>query len=92
MNRKCIGFEVHREYISMFEERIAKTTKNAITKLTIDKNEYSNMTENEIQNKIQKKPKKHLLQLLNNENQYKQYSKTQLVNAVYSLYFMNTTG
>ena len=94
LNRKSIGFEIHMEYIKIFEDRI----KNIITsttapqnilknKLVIVKEDYIGLTEPQISQKIQKFPKKYLFQLLDNNNKYKNYSKPQLAELIYSLNF-----
>ena len=92
LNRKCIGFEIHKDYIILFENRIKYIEKNnnIITEIKIDKNDYKNLNETEIKNKLQKFPKKHLYQILNNDK-YKSYSKIKLSELIYSLHFMNST-
>lgn len=96
LNRKSIGFEIHKDYIAMFENRVATITKNEATTLTttisINKDEYTNLNEEQIKKKINKFPKKHLYQLVNNESKYKGYSKQQLLELIYTLHFVNTAG
>lgn len=93
LNRKSIGFEIHKEYINIFENRIKKITKQPInqTTISINKNDYKNLNEEEIKKKIKKFNKKYLNQLLNNDYKYKCYSKDKLINVIYELHFMNTT-
>jgi len=64
---------------------------NIITEITIDKKEYINLYEIQIKKKIQKLPKKHLFQLVENDEKSKSYSKIKLVDLIYSLYFVNST-
>jgi DNA modification methylase len=88
LNRKSIGFEIHKEYIKLFEDRIKTIKKHSInTELLIDKKDYIGLSEIEIKNNLEKLSKKHLYQLLFNDNKYKNYSKAELVNTIYSLNF-----
>lgn len=94
LNRKSIGFEIHNEYIKMFENRIKTIVKNSIlqkNQLVINKKDYEDLTELQIKQKIHKFPKKYLFQLLNNDNKYKSFPKKQLIDSIYELNFMNTT-
>lgn len=93
LNRKSIGFEIHKEYIKIFENRIKSIKKNTNikTEIMINKEEYINLSEEEIKKKIQKFSKKYLFQLTNNNNKYKSYSKEKLTNLIYSLNFVNST-
>ena len=59
------------------------------TQISINKEEYVNLNEEQIKKKIQKFPKKHLYQLVNNDCKYKSYSKEQFINLIYTLHFMN---
>jgi DNA modification methylase len=95
LNRKSIGFEIHKKYIELFETRIKtieKNTKIIKTQLVLNKEEYVDLTEIQIKKKLQKFPKKHIFQLLNNNSKYKSYSKIQLGDLLYSLHFVNATG
>lgn len=59
MNRKCIGFEIHSEYIAIFEERMKTITPQYIEEqLSIDVHEYEGMNETQIRQKLSKFPKK----------------------------------
>jgi len=93
LNRKSIGFEIHREYIDLFECRIKTITKHNTTQTTIsiNKDEYLNLKDYQIKQKLNKFNKKYLQQLLNNDCKYKGYSKDNLINVIYELNFMNTT-
>jgi DNA modification methylase len=93
LNRKSIGFEIHRKYIDIFENRIKATTKHTTTQTTIsiNKDEYLNLKDYQIKQKINKFNKKYLHQLLNNDSKYKGYSKDNLINVIYELNFINTT-
>jgi DNA modification methylase len=91
MNRKSIGFELHKDYMILFENRIKTIKKISQTQISINKDEYENLNEEQIKKKIQKYPKKHLYELVNNDCKYKSYSKTQFVNLIYTLHFVNAT-
>jgi DNA modification methylase len=47
LNRKSIGFEIHRDYINIFENRILTITKNTTTQsiISINKNDYLKIKE-----------------------------------------------
>jgi len=92
LNRKSIGFEIHKEYIKIFENRIKSIKKNTNikTEIMINKEEYINLNEEEIKKKLQKFPKKYLFQLINNNNEYKNYSKEKLANLIYTLNFVKS--
>ena len=63
LNRKCAGFEIHIEYIKLFEDRIKmieKNTNNGSMQLIIKKEEYIGLNEIQIKDKLQKYQKKHL--------------------------------
>jgi DNA modification methylase len=92
LNRKCVGFEIHKEYIDMFEDKIKNIQKKDIlTEIIINKNDYTGLNECEIKKILQKFSKKHLYKLLNNDVKYKNESKEQLINTIYMLNFINTT-
>jgi len=94
LNRKSIGFEIHKDYITMFENRIkniAKNDNNIQKQIVINKEEYTGLNQQEIKKKMGKFSKKHLYQFVNNDLKYKNYSKEQLVNLIYMLHFINTT-
>lgn len=92
LNRKSIGFEIHKEYIKIFENRIKsiKKSTNIKTEIMINKEEYINLSEEEIKKKLQKFPKKYLFQVINNNNEYKNYSKEKLANLIYTLNFVKS--
>ena len=58
--------------------------------ISINKNDYDNLNEDQIKKKISKFNKKYLFQLVNNDSKYKSYSKEKLVNVIYELNFMNS--
>ena len=93
LNRKCIGFEIHPEYIKIFEDRIKDTQRKftVINNISINKDDYLGLNETEIKLKLHKYPKKHLLELLEKDNKYKKFGKNDLIAAVYTLHFMNST-
>jgi DNA modification methylase len=93
LDRKSIGFEIHKDYIDMFETRVKTVTKSTTTQTTqisIDKDEYAGLNEEQIRKKLNKFPKKHLYQLVDNDCKYKSYSKEQLIELIYELHFVNT--
>ena len=93
LNRKSIGFEIHKEYINIFEERIKKTSKTTNNHLTIsfNKDDYIHLNEEEIKKKLNKFNKKYLYELVNNNPEYKKYSKEKIINLIYELNFVNTS-
>jgi len=91
LNRKSIGFEIHKDYITIFENRIKNITKQSTNQsISINKDEYVNLNEDQIKKKINKFNKKHLYQLVNNDCNYKSYSKDKLINLIYVSNFMNS--
>ena len=95
LNRKCIGFEIHKEYIDIFTNRMKSVTKNTLTvqnNIVLRKEDYDGLTEAQIKKKLQKFPKKHLFKLLDNDNKYKSYSKVKLIETLYTSGFVNPTG
>ena len=95
LNRKCIGFEIHKEYIDIFTNRMKSVTKNTLTvqnNIILKKEDYDGLTEAQIKKKLQKFPKKHLFKLLDNDNKYKSYSKVKLIETLYTSGFMDPTG
>lgn len=93
LNRKSIGFEIHKEYVDMFENRIATITKKAInqTVISINKDEYVDLNEEDIKKKLDKFNKKYLYQLANNDCKYKSFSKNNLIDVIYASHFVNAT-
>jgi DNA modification methylase len=91
LNRKSIGFEIHKDYINIFEDRIKTAQKNSTTPsaISINKDEYANLNEDQCKKKLNKHNKKYLYQLANNDSKYKNYSKDQLVDLIYKLNFMD---
>ena len=92
LNRKSIGFEIHKDYINIFENRIKTAAKNSTNPsvISINKDEYANLNEDQTKKKLNKHNKKYLYQLANNDSKYKNYSKDQLVDLIYKLNFMDT--
>jgi DNA modification methylase len=91
LNRKSIGFEIHKDYITIFENRIKNITKQSTNQsISINKDDYVNLNEDQIKKKINKFNKKHLYQLVNNDCKYKSYSKDKLINLIYVSNFMNS--
>lgn len=94
LNRKSIGFEIHKKYIDLFEDRMKTVTKNTInvqSQITINKDDYTDLNIDQIKNKLGKFSKKYLFQVVNNDSKYKNYSKTDLIQLVYTLNFVDAT-
>ena len=65
LNRKCIGFEIHSEYIDMFKKCIDKVTQQQMKSvLTLDRSEFSGLTKDACITRLMKLPKKVLLDIL----------------------------
>ena len=92
LNRKSIGFEIHKDYIDIFENRIKTIIKNNTqANIAIDKDEYLDLNEEQIKKKLNKCSKKHLYQLVNNDCKYKSFSKDKIVDLIHQLNFMDAT-
>ncbi len=93
LNRKCIGFETHQEYIDLFEKRMTTVSKTTglKTDIVLRAEDFAGLDIDTIKQKINKRPKKCLLQILKNDDKYKAFSKTQLTDAIYSLLFVDAT-
>lgn len=93
LNRKSIGFEIHKEYIDIFEHRIKKISKtiNQST-IKIDKKDYINLNKEEIIKKLNKFNKLYLYELLSDINIKKSISKFHLVNKIYQLKFTDISS
>ena len=88
LNRKSIGFEIHKEYIDMFENRIKSVNKNPLTnKIVLNKDDYLNLNNDQIKKILSKHPKKHLHQILENNKNYKNHSKEDLIKEIMKLNF-----
>lgn len=89
LHRKCIGFEIHMEYLLLFESRITEIQRqNTLkTEITLQMDDYKNLNEMEIKKKLNKYNKKYLFQLVEKDKKYKHFSKEQLVNELYTLRF-----
>jgi DNA modification methylase len=65
LNRKCIGFEIHSEYIDMFRKSIDKVTQQQMKSvLTLDRSEFSGLAKDACITRLMKLPKKVLLDIL----------------------------
>ena len=86
--RKCIGFEIHSNYIDIYISKIknVKSIKMQNT-LIIDKNDFINLNKDECIIKLMKNPKKMLFDILINKNKKIKYntSKKDLVEHIYNL-------
>jgi DNA modification methylase len=93
LNRKSIGFEIHKDYIDMFEKRIKKVTKEVVQQktITIHKDDYADMNEEQIKSKLSKFNKKYLYQIVNNDPKHKNDSKNKLIDLIYDLHFVDAT-
>jgi len=93
LNRKSIGYELHSEYIKLFEERILKVQKVSVSsKISINKEDYKDMTKEAIVKKLAKHSKKYLLSICPSSSlQDTQLSKVELVDAIYKSLFVNPT-
>lgn len=91
LNRKGIGFEIHREYIGIFENRIKNVNKETYnSSIIFNKDEYKNFDKEQIIKKLNSYDKKHLFKILQNNYEYKSFTKDKLVDLIYELHFMNT--
>ena len=61
------------------------------TTISINKNDYTDLNEEQIKKKLNKFNKKYLYQLVNNDCKYKCCSKDKLIHIIYELNFMNAT-
>ena len=92
LNRKSIVFEIHKDYMDIFENRIKTTIKNNTQpNIAIDKDEYINLNEEQIKKKLNKCSKKYLYHLVNNDCKYKSFSKEKIVDLIHQLNFVDAT-
>ena len=99
LNRRSIGYEIHMDYIKIFEERIKnikKVAMNERSSISIKKEDYEDLNEEEIRKKLKKYNKKHLNEVINNGmnvkmSKYKSCSKEKLIDIIYELNFKETT-
>ena len=83
LNRNSIGFEIHKEYIDLFEERMKNVLPNNLIKtIEFNADDYSGLTKEQTIKKLSKFSKKYLLTLLPR----KKISKAELVNQIYEFY------
>ena len=67
-NRKCIGFEIHKEYIELFEKDIINVVPDKlINSLTFNMEEYKDLSKDDCIKKFMKNPKKLLFDMVNNK-------------------------
>lgn len=90
-NRKCIGFEIHSEYIELCKKRLIDTVakQTLIESITLNKDEYKGLTQEETIKRLSKFSKKHLLAL--SKTKTSNVKKTVLVDLVYNSYFVDST-
>jgi len=92
LNRKSIGFEIHKDYIKLFEERIKSVVPHKlINVISFNINDYKDMTKEMIIKKLLKFSKKHLIALVANPVVVKSLKKDELVKHIYTSRFVNTT-
>lgn len=90
-NRKCIGFEIHSEYIEMFKKEITKVvSRKTKDTLEINKEEYVNLSKDDCIIKLKKHPKKMLYNIVKNTNTHVKptVSKDELAEKLYETLHM----
>ena len=66
-NRKCIGFEIHENYIELFKKDINTIIPNKlIENLTLDKKDFEDLSKEDCIKKMMKNPKKMIFDILVN--------------------------
>ena len=85
LNRKCIGFEIHSNYIDLVKSRLHNIKPNKLeTKVTLNENEYKNLSKQELKKKLNKFSKNFLIEIAKQKNIYnKGDSKVELVDVIY---------
>lgn len=89
-NRKCIGFEIHKEYIDIFISKIKNIVPNKlIDSIEIDISEFSELSKDDIINKLMKNPKNMLFEFLKEKKSdiKNDISKKDIVQKVYDYLF-----
>lgn len=92
-NRKCIGFEIHKEYIDLFMTRLKKIVSiTPASKIELDISQYNGLSKEEAIKKLSKNPKKMLFDILkNNDPTVKNtVAKTEIANTLYELLIKKT--
>jgi DNA modification methylase len=87
-NRKCIGFEIHKDYIDLFKKDIINIIPIDFKKsIEINKKDYENLTNDEAIIKLMKNPKKLLYDIVkkNNPEIKRDLSKKYLAEQVYKI-------
>jgi DNA modification methylase len=87
LNRKCIGFEIHSEYIDMFRKSIDKVTQRRMKSvLTLDRSEFSGLAKDACITRLMKLPKKVLLDILKTSGSVikSTVSKTDISHVIYN--------
>ena len=90
-NRKCIGYEIHKDYIDIFITRIKNVSPlKLVNVVEIDIEQYTGLNKEDIIHKLMKNPKKMLIEVAknNNEEVKNNASKIQIANKVYELLFI----
>ena len=85
-NRKCIGFEIHSEYIEMFKKEITRIIPHQLKiALELDIQEYTNLSKEEGLKKLMKNPKKMLFDIIRkiNSDVKQDVCKTYLADQIY---------
>jgi len=87
-NRKCIGFEIHSEYIEMFKNEIVNIIPNKLVDtLELNKNDYKDLSKIECISQLMKNPKKMLFDIVKSvsSNVKNTSSKKDLAEEIYKL-------
>ena len=87
-NRKCIGFEIHQEYIDLFVTRLKKIVSiTPASTIELDISQYNDLSKEAAIKKLSKNPKKMLFDILKNINTTIKNTipKTEIANTLYEL-------
>ena len=87
-NRKCIGFEIHQEYIDLFVTRLKKIVSiTPASKIELDISQYNDLSKEAAIKKLSKNPKKMLFDILKNIDTTIKNTipKTEIANTLYEL-------
>jgi len=90
-NRKCIGYEIHKDYIDIFITRIKNVSPlKLVNVVEIDIEQYIGLNKEDIIHKLMKNPKKMLIEVAKNNNEEikNNVSKIQIANKLYELLFI----
>jgi DNA modification methylase len=88
-NRKCIGFEIHNEYIDMFKKEMSKIIPRPLKNtLELNVQEYASLSKEAGLKKLMKNPKKMLFDILKkiNSDIKQNVAKTHLAELIYKTF------